>query len=655
MAADVADDALDPDDVAPLFAALHASSGDARATILEALVRLPLGADDLRRLGVAPPAHPPPLRPPWADAELPGFTTYSASASADLDARLETIEPPEDSLRPTSPALEDEIAPAAVSRWFASSVGDYADVGLGNLIVGWVGAYEGSFRPDLDGLFAQYRRAALAECAAWEGDRRPGTWFLRNPDFEDWAGYRSLCWQIGWTVSRGGLRGLVPGLAGPLAAEDETERTIAALLIADAADYLLTAEPPIFGGGYGPPPRPPAGAADPATLPHLLRDAARAGVVPARAAPAPAAPVPPAEPAPEPPFTPTPAPAPPLPPPAPPEPEFDDLDVSPTTPASPPAPASPRAPRRRGPLGAALFALALLGGAAIAKWVFGWFTTTIDTDAPGLDDVQCTVFAPPVTSPGGTILVQVFAHMPKEADDARAIATELDVGAVRRGFRSLDASVPLGARLDFELRMAGLEIDDPVASLTWHGRTEAVQFGVHIPSGAPVGTVIGTVSIGRDGAPLGHVKFTLAIEADGVGSAAEPQGLEARRYRFAFVSYATQDRDEVLRRVQMLPLTGVHYFQDVLDLQPGEVWSSRLEQAIREADVFLLFWSSRAKESTWVRKEVDFALACQAGDEQSPPEIRPVIIEGPPVIAPWDDLAHLHFNDRVLYFMGRPR
>jgi hypothetical protein len=634
-AADVTDDRLDPDEVAPLFAALRASSGDARATILEALVRLPLAAEDIRELGVAPPAQVPPLRPPWADDELPGFTRYSASASAELDARLETLELPEHSLfsGSTSPALEEEIAPAAVSRWFASSVGDYANVGLGNVIVGWVSAYEGSFRPDLDGLFAQYRRAALAECAAREGDLRPGTWFLRNPDFEAWYGYRSLCWQIGWTVSRGGLRGLVPGLARPLAAEDETERAIAALLIADAADYLLTAEPPIFGGGYGPPTRPPAGAADPATLPHLLRDAARAGVVPARA---------------------TPAPAPSLPAPAPPEPELDELPSVLSAPPPAPAPPSPLdSPRARRRLGAALVAFTLLGGAAIAKWAFGWFTTTIDADAPDLDDVQCTVFAPPAASTASTILVQVFAHVPQEADDARAIATELDVGAVRRGFRSLDASVPVGGRLDFELRIAGLEVDDPVASLTWQGRTEAVQFGVHVPPAAPVGTVIGTVSISRDGAPLGHVKFTLAIEAAAVASAAEPQGIEARRYRFAFVSYATQDRDEVLRRVQMLPVAGVHYFQDVLDLEPGEVWSSRLEQAIREADVFLLFWSSRAKESTWVRKEVDFALACQAGDDRSPPEIRPVIIEGPPVIAPWADLAHLHFNDRVLYFMSR--
>jgi hypothetical protein len=225
----------------------------------------------------------------------------------------------------------------------------------------------------------------------------------------------------------------------------------------------------------------------------------------------------------------------------------------------------------------------------------------------------------------------------------------------RAAFRSLDALVPVGSRLDFELRILGLKVDDHVASLTWRGRTEAVQFGVDIPPEASVGTVIGTVSISRDGIPVGHVKFALAIDAATVGAAAEPQGIEGRRYRFAFVSYASQDRDEVLRRVQMLPVAGLQYFQDVLSLEPGEVWSTRLEDAIREADVFLLFWSSRAKESRWVRKEVDFALACKAGDDLSPPEIRPVIIEGPPVISPWEDLSHLHFNDRVLYFRSRAR
>ena len=103
----------------------------------------------------------------------------------------------------------------------------------------------------------------------------------------------------------------------------------------------------------------------------------------------------------------------------------------------------------------------------------------------------------------------------------------------------------------------------------------------------------------------------------------------------------------------MLPLVGVRYFQDVLDLEPGDRWLRRLEFGIDECDLFLLFWSSQAKGSKFVRQEVDHALKRRGGDDLSPPEIKPVIIEGPPVIEPWEELAHLHFDDRLVYFMKR--
>jgi hypothetical protein len=265
------------------------------------------------------------------------------------------------------------------------------------------------------------------------------------------------------------------------------------------------------------------------------------------------------------------------------------------------------------------------------------------------------VFAPPIAAPGSALLVQAFVHLPEDADAARAVASEQVLGSSQRGYFSLAALVGVGSRLDLELHLPGLEIDDPVASLTWRGRTEPVQFAVTVPADARVGTVLGTLSVSLEGVPLGHVKFALEIEAGAEVRAREPQGREARRYRSAFVSYASADRDEVLRRVQMLGLTGIEYFQDVMSLEPGERWSESLERAIRRSDLFLLFWSSSAKSSTWVRREVDYALQCKAGDDHRPPAIRPVIIEGPPVVPPWDDLAHLHFNDRVLYFMSRPR
>ena len=104
------------------------------------------------------------------------------------------------------------------------------------------------------------------------------------------------------------------------------------------------------------------------------------------------------------------------------------------------------------------------------------------------DIVQCTVFSPESVAPGSSVLVQVFAHLPEQAYDARAIATELDTDAVRRAFTSLESPVRVGSRLEFELRVPGVEVGDPVAALVWRRRTEVVQFDVGVPSDMSAGT-----------------------------------------------------------------------------------------------------------------------------------------------------------------------
>ena len=277
------------------------------------------------------------------------------------------------------------------------------------------------------------------------------------------------------------------------------------------------------------------------------------------------------------------------------------------------------------------------------------------------DPVDCTVFAPPEVAAGQSFLVQVFAHLWESAEEAAELALEMDADARRRAFRSLEVPVPRGERLHFELSMPGLEIDDPVQSLVWTGRPQSAQFGVSVPPDRAQGTVIGTVTVSRRTVPIGHLKFKLAVTADArVGAAGEtgtaapdpePRGDAAQRYARAFVSYASSDRRKVLERVQMLGALGIHYFQDVLDLEPGERWERKLYERIDDCDLFLLFWSSAAKESEWVRKEIDCALARKGGDELAPPEIRPVILEGPPIVPPPPELSHLHFSDRLIYFM----
>jgi hypothetical protein len=282
--------------------------------------------------------------------------------------------------------------------------------------------------------------------------------------------------------------------------------------------------------------------------------------------------------------------------------------------------------------------------------------SAVDATRPG-DRVECSVFAPPMVSPGSAFLIQVFAHISGRTRQAMLRAREFDADSVRRAIKTLESSVSRGTKLAFCLTMPGLDVDDPVQSMMWSGMTESVQFSVSVPERCRLGGV-GTVTISQDWIPIGHIKFTLTVAPSLPAVEARPPansavGEAAKRYEIAFVSYASADRTKVLERVQILPMFGVRTFQDVLDLGPGERWEQSLYRHIDESDIVLLFWSKAAKRSKWVRKELRYALDRKHGDASAPPEIGPVIIEGPPVPRPWKELAYLHFNDRIIYFMNR--
>lgn len=277
---------------------------------------------------------------------------------------------------------------------------------------------------------------------------------------------------------------------------------------------------------------------------------------------------------------------------------------------------------------------------------------------PDGDVVNCSVFSPARMRPGHSYLVQVFVHLPVGGAEAAAIAKEADPEASRRGFSSLAAAVARGSSLSFHLAMSGLEITDPYASALWGGDTTAVNFAVSVPAGHVAGDVVGRVTVVQRGLPIGLISFVVGIVA------ARPERREtavegeapgwvgrARRYHRAFVSYASRDRAEVMKRVQVLDTLCIGYFQDLLSLSAGERWERGLQRLIDESDVFLLFWSRASRESQHVLAEVDYALRRKGGVEDNPPDIIPIPIEGPPIPEPPPSLRHLHFDARSLYFM----
>jgi hypothetical protein len=262
--------------------------------------------------------------------------------------------------------------------------------------------------------------------------------------------------------------------------------------------------------------------------------------------------------------------------------------------------------------------------------------------------VDSAVFCPPTVGRAKSFLVQTFVYPPDQAGLAMANAREADEMAARRGVISLAADVPPGTRIDLRLEMPGLLIEEPDAALTWRGKLATTQFEVAVPANAPLGATLGRIRFSIAGVPAGTLRFQVTVAAVATNSPERYAEVDVRRYRRAFVSYASQDRGEVLRRVQAFRIAGLSVFQDILDLEPGDRWERELYREIDNCDVLLLFWSSAAAASQWVAKEIDYALARNQGQDDLPPAIAPVPIEGPPIPAPPEKLRHLHFNDALL-------
>jgi hypothetical protein len=272
-----------------------------------------------------------------------------------------------------------------------------------------------------------------------------------------------------------------------------------------------------------------------------------------------------------------------------------------------------------------------------------------EPSAPNAEPVDTAVFCPPQVARNSVFLVQVFLYPPRAAAEVDRQAQQADETAERRGTYSLPLDLPPGTRVDLRLEIPGLKIEEPDAIVVWRGMITAAQFEVEVPADVAAAQVIGRVRIAVAGVPAGTLRFQVRVAAAGTTPVApDAREVDARRYRRAFVSYSSKDRAEVLRRVQAFKIAGLSVFQDVLDLDPGERWQNALYREIDSCDVFLLFWSKTAAASEWVLKEIDYAVARKQGDDERPPAIQPVPIEGPPIVPPPPSLKDLHFNDSLL-------
>ena len=111
--------------------------------------------------------------------------------------------------------------------------------------------------------------------------------------------------------------------------------------------------------------------------------------------------------------------------------------------------------------------------------------------------------------------------------------------------------------------------------------------------------------------------------------------------RAVFVSYSRADATLAAKIEYELGKRDVSVSRDVAFLKPGQEWAEALQQEVRGTDCFIVLISPNAANSSWVRREVNWALS----EYRAGGLVKSII----PVVLPqggWDNFSELHHFER---------
>ena len=247
--------------------------------------------------------------------------------------------------------------------------------------------------------------------------------------------------------------------------------------------------------------------------------------------------------------------------------------------------------------------------------------------------------------------MQVILHTPDREGEALTRARKGEPGGQALASVPLTIQVRRNDNIKVSVECVDATIPEPMQTAVWNGRLVCLYFTMQMPNVELI--VRAKLRIFVSGVPAGNLVFKILVRQNPPDLPLSPATETARTYRKSFLSYASEDRVEVLKAAQLLRVYKINFFQDVLDLSPGERWKRRLYAEIDDCDLFVLFWSRHAQQSEWVIREAEHALerakAAPGGD--GPPEIRPYPLEVPLPLPPVS-LEDIHFNDPIRFIIS---
>lgn len=276
------------------------------------------------------------------------------------------------------------------------------------------------------------------------------------------------------------------------------------------------------------------------------------------------------------------------------------------------------------------------------------------------ENVQFTVYQPETVAPARWHTLLAFAHLSKRRPDAppdepeplaevkrlaaRVLAdqpTEYD--AVKQN--SLHA-VPQKGEITFVPEIAGCEFNPSHQSFSWEKSVHKVEFEMRAGVSLDGRMARGRLTVFLGSLILADVPLAIRVDSVSGSSAREVPSVPASAapYRKIFPSYSHKDRAVVEQIEQHAHALGDKYLRDLTELRAGQDWQRWMRDAIREADVFQLFWSHNSMRSAYVRQEWEYALSLGRQNFVRPTYWEQPLPESPAENLPPAELRQLHFQ-----------
>lgn len=269
-------------------------------------------------------------------------------------------------------------------------------------------------------------------------------------------------------------------------------------------------------------------------------------------------------------------------------------------------------------------------------------------NTPQSDNVHFSLSCPSIVNPGQSFIIDIWAHLEHQREEIirriKEVNLQNSAPIVTRSKGPF--KIDRGSLLFVKISIQDLKIDDNNETILWDGDIANADFTAIVPQEVSVGIKTGNVRIYcQNGTMIARVPLQIFVKE--TSEISLPTLYQIPCLRKAFASYASADRDEVIGRIQGMQkiMPDLNVFLDVVNLRSGVDWQKKIESIIPENDVFYLFWSKAAKESSFVEKEWKFALASKGIDF-----IDPVPLISPERVPPPEELAKKHFNDWILAY-----